>query len=209
MQQMLALDLKDDPELITEYEDHHRRIWPSVAIHMREHGVLEMEIFRLGTRLVMRMVTDDERFDATVFAEAQHNNPEIRAWEALMEKSQQPTPFSQPHVKWMPMPPIFRLSKQFSAWAAERTNAAQRVEFIQANADQRVTDAGAGTADELAGIQRLEKIVETLESEYQTLEQALDGARAARDENAATIQAREATIEKLRQQLAEPRKDAR
>lgn len=112
MQQLFALDLKDDAELIAEYEAYHRKIWPGIAEHMREHGVLEIEIFRLGTRLVMRMVTDDEHFDATAFSVASENNPEVRDWEALMDKFQQATPFSQPGVKWTRMTPIFRLSEQ-------------------------------------------------------------------------------------------------
>lgn len=112
MQQLFALDLKDDAELIAEYEAYHREIWPSVTDHMREHGVLEMEIYRLGTRLVMRMETDDERFDAAAFAEASINNPEVRAWENLMDRFQQATPFSQPDAKWTPMTPIFRLTEQ-------------------------------------------------------------------------------------------------
>lgn len=111
MEQFLALDLKDDPTLIAEYESHHRRIWPQVAAHMREHGVVEMEIFRLGTRLVMRMVTDDKHFDAEAFARAQYDNPAVRDWEALMDRFQTPTPFSRPGVKWTPMKSIFKLSE--------------------------------------------------------------------------------------------------
>ena len=95
-----------------------------------------------------------------------------------------------------------------SIWAAARADAAERIELIQANADQRIADAETGTAEALAEVQRLEKTVEAREAEYQTLEQTLDGARAARDENAATVQSREATIESLREQLTEQRATA-
>ena len=47
----LALDLADDEALIAEYEQLHRRIWPEIAGHLRGQGVLDMQIWRLGTRL--------------------------------------------------------------------------------------------------------------------------------------------------------------
>src|SRR5687768_401314 len=59
MRHCLALDLHDDPNLIAQYEAHHRDVWPEVLAHLRAHGVRELEIFRLGTRLVMMMDTDD------------------------------------------------------------------------------------------------------------------------------------------------------
>ena len=93
-------------------------------------------------------------------------------------------------------------------WAAARADAAQRIELIQANANQRINDAETATAEALTEVERLEKTVAVREDEYQTLEQALDGARAARDEQTATVQAREATIEGLREQLTEQRANA-
>lgn len=112
MQQMLALDLKDDPALIAEYEARHRRIWPEIAAQLRRQGVRRMEIFRLGTRLVMRMETDDAVFDAARFAGAQARDPRSREWEALMDRYQAPTPWSVPGSKWTPMQQIFDLGAQ-------------------------------------------------------------------------------------------------
>ena len=70
MRTVLALDLKDDPALIAEYEQHHQRIWPEIAAHLRRQGVTGMEIHRLGTRMVMVMETDDAVFDAAAMAAA-------------------------------------------------------------------------------------------------------------------------------------------
>ena len=53
----LALDLKDDPALIAQYEALHRQIWPQISQHLLAHGVLDMQIWRLGTRLFMVMDT--------------------------------------------------------------------------------------------------------------------------------------------------------
>ena len=65
--QCLALDLIDDPVLIAEYERLHQQIWPQISAHLRGHGVLDMQIWRLGTRLFMVMDTAPE-FSAEAFA---------------------------------------------------------------------------------------------------------------------------------------------
>lgn len=109
MRQCLALDLKDDPALIAEYEAHHRAVWPEVLAHLRANGITELEIFRIGNRLVMVMDTDD-RFDPDRLAMAERADPRIQAWEELMWKFQQPTPWTAPGAKWTPMQSIFRLS---------------------------------------------------------------------------------------------------
>lgn len=107
MRQLLALDLKDDPELIARYEAHHRAVWPEVQAHLRRHGVTAMTIHRLGTRLVMVMETDDAVFDAAAMARASETDPALVRWEALMWEFQAPTPWTPAGTKWVPMAPIF------------------------------------------------------------------------------------------------------
>ncbi|SFQ13625.1 L-rhamnose mutarotase [Variovorax sp. 770b2] len=109
MRHCLALDLKDDPALIAEYEAHHRDIWPEVRAHLHAHGVTGMEIYRLGTRMVMLMETDDARYDAGAMAAASRDDPKIREWEALMWKFQAPTPWTPEGEKWIAMDRIFEL----------------------------------------------------------------------------------------------------
>jgi len=109
MRHCLALDLKDDPALIAEYEAHHRSIWPEVRAHLHAHGVTGMELYRLGTRMVMLMETDDERYDAEAMARAAQTDPKIREWEALMWKFQAPTPWTPAGQKWVGMGRIFKL----------------------------------------------------------------------------------------------------
>ena len=111
MRHCLALDLKDDPALIAEYERHHRQVWPEVIAHLRGQGVRELQIFRLGTRLVMLMDTDDAVFDPARMAAAQHDDPRLRAWEDLMWRFQQATPWTPAGEKWVSMAPIFLLSQ--------------------------------------------------------------------------------------------------
>jgi len=109
MRHCLALDLKDDPTLIAQYEAHHRSIWPEVRAHLQVHGVTAMDIYRLGTRMVMVMETDDARYDAEAMALATRDDPKIREWEALMWTFQAPTPWTPQGEKWMAMAPIFSL----------------------------------------------------------------------------------------------------
>ncbi|KMZ11514.1 L-fucose mutarotase, type 2 [Candidatus Burkholderia humilis] len=92
MRHCLALDLVDDPELILMYERYHRDVWPEVLAHIRKHGVIDMQIFKLGTRLAMVLETDDTVFDAKKIDQAAASNEAIRRWEALMWKFQRPTP---------------------------------------------------------------------------------------------------------------------
>jgi len=109
MRHCLALDLKDDPALIAEYEAYHRSIWSEVRAHLHAHGVTGMEIYRLGTRMVMLMETDDARYDAEAMAAASRDDPKIREWEALMWKFQAPTPWTPEGEKWVAMDRIFEL----------------------------------------------------------------------------------------------------
>lgn len=112
MRYALALDLVDDAKGIAEYETAHKRIWPGVRDHLREHGVLQMQIYRLGTRLFMVMDVDPAVYCAESMAQASSMNPIIMEWERLMWTYQVPTPWTPVGTKWMPMSCIFDLASQ-------------------------------------------------------------------------------------------------
>jgi L-rhamnose mutarotase len=104
----LTLDLKNDPQLIQQYEEHHRAVWPEIIQSIKESGITNMEIYRLGTRLYMTMeVNDDFSFEKK--AEADRNNQIVQDWEELMWKYQQPLPEAAKGEKWMLMNKIFEL----------------------------------------------------------------------------------------------------
>lgn len=103
-----ALDLKDNPELIQAYEAHHRAVWPEILASIRESGIIDMEIYRVGNRLFMIMETEDD-FSLSQKAERDATNPKIQEWEALMWTYQQALPMAKPGEKWMPMQCIFKL----------------------------------------------------------------------------------------------------
>ena len=108
----LALDMVDDAQKIAAYEKAHERIWPEVRDHLRAHGVLDMEIYRLGTRLFMLMEVDPQVYKPEAMAAAALANPVIVKWEALMWRYQLPTPWTPVGEKWVAMERIFSLRAQ-------------------------------------------------------------------------------------------------
>lgn len=104
----LALDLKDDPILIAEYEAYHKKIWPVIEKSILDSGIVKMEIFRAGNRMVMVMETEDG-FSFDEKAKADQSNPKVQEWEALMWKYQQAFPNAKSGEKWMLMDKIFSL----------------------------------------------------------------------------------------------------
>lgn len=107
----LALDLKDDPELIDEYEVYHRKVWPEILSSIRDAGIVEMQIYRYANRLYMIMDVN-ESFSFEKKAEADAVNPIVQKWENLMWKYQQAVPGAKPGEKWVLMKEIFSLRQQ-------------------------------------------------------------------------------------------------
>ena len=106
----LTLDLKDDPELITEYKRYHEKIWPEITQSIKDSGIENMEIYLLGTRMFMVMEVN-EQFSFEAKADADRKNPKVREWEELMWKFQEPLPEAKPGEKWLLMERIFKLEK--------------------------------------------------------------------------------------------------
>ncbi|AHF15339.1 L-rhamnose mutarotase [Niabella soli] len=104
----LALDLKNDPELIAEYEAHHNAVWPEIKKSILESGIRHMEIFRIENRLFMIMEAAED-FSFEKKAAADENNPKVQEWEDLMWRYQQALPTAKPGEKWLLMKSIFRL----------------------------------------------------------------------------------------------------
>jgi L-rhamnose mutarotase len=103
-----ALDLAGDADLIAAYETWHasNAVWPEVVAHIRAQGILDMEIWRRGSRLTMIMeVTDD-------FPREVPEPPKIAEWEELMWRFQKPLPDAAPGEKWVEMTRIFALVEQ-------------------------------------------------------------------------------------------------
>jgi L-rhamnose mutarotase len=110
MKYCFALDLKNNEQLIREYEDHHRTVWPEILVSIRDAGVTGLEIYRVSNRLFMIMETD-ESFSFDKKNRMDNANAKVQEWETLMWKYQQALPVAKPGEKWMLMNKIFDLNK--------------------------------------------------------------------------------------------------
>jgi L-rhamnose mutarotase len=100
----LALDLKDDPALIAEYEALHKAVWPENIAGIQASGITDLQIYRIGNRMFMMIEANDD-FTFERKAELDAANPR----ETLTWKYQQALPWAKPGEKWMLMEQIFKL----------------------------------------------------------------------------------------------------
>lgn len=103
-----TLDLKDDPTLIAEYRKYHEKIWPEITESIKNSGIIDMEIYLLGTRMFMIMEVN-ESFSFQQKANADQKNPKVQEWEQLMWKFQQALPRAKSGEKWLLMERIYKL----------------------------------------------------------------------------------------------------
>lgn len=105
-----TMDLKDDPQLIAEYRRRHSEseAWKEILDGIREVGILEMEIYILGTRLVM-IVETPEDFDWTSAMTRLATLPRQQEWEDYMALFQQCREGATSDEKWQMMERMFYL----------------------------------------------------------------------------------------------------
>ncbi|MCD7899039.1 MAG: L-rhamnose mutarotase [Bacteroides sp.] len=108
-----TLDLKDDPELIREYKKRHeeKECWPEIGEGMKEVGILEMEIYLIGTRLFMIVETALD-FDWDSAFQKLANMPRQAEWEEYMSVFQVADPGTSSAEKWKLMERIFHIYNQ-------------------------------------------------------------------------------------------------
>ena len=105
-----TLNLKDNPELIAEYRKRHSKgeVWPETLAAIREVGILEMEIYILGTRLFMIVETPLD-FEWETAMARMATLPRQDEWEAYMSVFQQADAGASSAEKWQLMDRMFHL----------------------------------------------------------------------------------------------------
>jgi L-rhamnose mutarotase len=106
----LALDLKDDQEMIAEYENWHKPVnaWKEITDSIMDAGVVSMQIYRVFNRLFMIMEVD-HTFSFERKKEMDLANEKVRIWEDIMNRYQQLLPGTAPGAKWVLMDKIYDL----------------------------------------------------------------------------------------------------
>jgi len=105
-----TLELRNDAVLIAAYKKAHSKgqAWPEITQGMREVGILDMEIYLLGTRLFMIMDTvPDFNHDSAMTELAK--KPRQSEWEAHMAQFQNTSAEATADEKWQLMERIYKM----------------------------------------------------------------------------------------------------
>lgn len=105
----LTVNLKDDPEIIAQYVEYHRHVWPEVEASLHRVGVKRTRLFLLGRMLFMYMEVDDS-FDCSTYVQRYLEEPKAGEWEKLMAPFLEPLPEARPGEVWARMEPVYALS---------------------------------------------------------------------------------------------------
>lgn len=107
-----TLDLKDDSRLIAEYRKRHSEgeAWSEIIDGIREVGILEMEIYIVGTRLFMIVETPVD-FDWDEAMARLATLPRQQEWEDYMSEFQAAPAGASSDEKWVMMERMFHLYK--------------------------------------------------------------------------------------------------
>ncbi|RGU35633.1 L-rhamnose mutarotase [Bacteroides uniformis] len=105
-----TLSLRDNPELIEAYRKAHSKeeSWPEIRAGIREVGILEMEIYILGSKLFM-IVETPLNFDWDKTMAKLATLPRQAEWEEYVAKFQQCAEGATSDEKWQMMERMFYL----------------------------------------------------------------------------------------------------
>ena len=105
-----TLSLRDNPELIEAYRKAHSKeeSWPEIGAGIREVGILEMEIYILGSKLFM-IVETPLNFDWDKAMAKLATLPRQAEWEEYVAKFQQCAEGATSDEKWQMMERMFYL----------------------------------------------------------------------------------------------------
>jgi L-rhamnose mutarotase len=107
-----TLELRNDNALIAAYKKAHSKgqCWPEITQGMREVGILDMEIYLLGTKLFMIMDTIPG-FDPIKDMAELAKKPRQSEWETHMAQFQNAASNASADEKWQLMERIFKFGE--------------------------------------------------------------------------------------------------
>ncbi len=105
-----TLELRDNPDMIEEYRKWHSEEyhWKEIRDGIKAVGILEMEIYILGTRLVMIVDAPDD-FDWQTAMDKLATLPRQAEWEAFVARLQGCRADARSDEKWQMMERMFYL----------------------------------------------------------------------------------------------------
>ena len=107
----LALDLVNDPAMISQYIEHHKAVWPEITDSIKKSGIIDMQIFNFADRLFM-VIEVEEGFSFEKKNKMDSQNPYVIKWEELMSTYQKTLPNALPGEKWILMEKVFDLNSK-------------------------------------------------------------------------------------------------
>ncbi len=105
-----TMELRNDTLLIEAYKKAHAKgaAWPEITQGMKEVGILDMEIYLLGTKLFMIMDTVAD-FDHDKAMAELAGKPRQSEWEAYVSQFQNTSAEATADQKWQIMERIFKM----------------------------------------------------------------------------------------------------
>jgi L-rhamnose mutarotase len=105
-----TLSLKNDAQLIEDYKKVHApgAAWPEITQGMKDVGIIDMEIYILGSRLFMIMDTVFN-FDHDKAMTELAQKPRQSEWEAYVSRFQQTSSEATADEKWQLMERIYKM----------------------------------------------------------------------------------------------------
>jgi L-rhamnose mutarotase len=88
-QYAFAINLKDDPKVIHQYDDFHQEVPPAVIEYARNLGIVKSRIYRIGCHLFMFIETTDEFRPSGGLIPTPQDDPRVREWEGLTHDLQE------------------------------------------------------------------------------------------------------------------------
>ena len=107
-----TLTLEDDPQLIEDYKKVHApgAAWPEITQGMLDVGIIDMEIYLVGTRLFMIMDTVPD-FDHDKAMAELATKPRQSEWEAYVSRFQKTSADASADEKWQVIERIYKLGE--------------------------------------------------------------------------------------------------